>query len=173
MIGQYHLGTAPQGSAYFDLPNGEWKHIVCLKNGNILRTYMDAVLQDELVAGSSVINYVNPYLSIARWYSGGRYFHGSIDDVRMYNRGLNDIEVMLLYNEENPIPDSPTNVMISENSGIITITWNAVNGATNYKVYSDPTPNGDFSVLVTTVSIPECSIPTTEEKLFFQIKAIK
>jgi PKD repeat protein len=102
-LSSYHFGCGPQGCCFFSLPFDEWKHLVCVKDEGTLRTYLDGVLQDELITGISTINYSNPNLFIARWASGGRFFNGKIDDVRLYDRALSEDEIDLLFNESIPL----------------------------------------------------------------------
>jgi len=49
-----------------------------------------------------------------------------------------------LYYDQNAL-SAPSNVTIIHSSGIVTIDWDSVSGATSYNVYSDPNPYGTFS----------------------------
>ena len=138
----YHFGVAPQGSCYFSLPSNEWENIVCVKDEGTLKTYLNGVLQNELVTGNSTVNYNSPNLFIARWGGGGRYFNGEIDDIKMYDRALSQSEIDLLYNEGSA---TPSNVQISIISGQVTISWEAVLGATSYRVYSSNSATSGFT----------------------------
>ncbi|MCD4684020.1 MAG: hypothetical protein K8R86_12115, partial [Bacteroidales bacterium] len=113
-IDTYVFFTAPLGATAFTLPNNEWKHIVCIKDGVSLKTYMNGVLQDEITATDPTVNYSNPYLNIGRWGGGGRNFNGMIDDIRMYDRGLTEDEVDALYNENNGIEGYPQLIVQAE-----------------------------------------------------------
>ncbi len=95
----YHFGSAPQGSSYFSVPNHTWRHIVCIKDGATIRTFTDGILSDEVTGSTDVLNYAYQNLFIARWGSGGRYFDGRIDDIRMYDRAITEEEVEALYYE--------------------------------------------------------------------------
>ncbi len=171
--GRYHLGTAPQGSAYFDLPFNEWTHVVCMKSGNVLSTYINGVMQDQLVASTDEINYVNPQLNIARWQPGGRYFDGDIDDIRMYNRALLEAEIMELYQEENPAPAAPSWLVIEEVDSGYLLNWQPVEGATSYNIYSDIDPEGEFTNFVQNAVDTSCFLPYNGERLFYVVRAVK
>ena len=110
----YYFFTNPQGATAFTLPFNEWKNLVFIKDGLSLKTYMNGILQDELTATTPTINYSNPYLNIARWGGGDRYFNGKIDDIRMYDRGLTEDEVEALYNENNGIEGYPQLIIHAE-----------------------------------------------------------
>ena len=104
---KYFFFTQPNGVTSFTLPNDIWKHLVFVKDGTSIKTYMNGVLQDEGITTSS-INYVAQSLNIARWAGGGRCFDGIIDDVRIYDRGINVGEVNKLYYGDNLNPDIAT-----------------------------------------------------------------
>ena len=112
--GNYYFFTNPQGTTAFSLPFNQWKHLVFIKDSLSLKTYMNGVLQDEITATNPTINYSNPYLNIARWGGGERYFNGKIDDIRMYDRGLTEEEVTALYNENNGIEGYPQLIVNAE-----------------------------------------------------------
>ncbi len=171
--GQYHLGTAPQGSAYFDPGFHRWTHVAVMKDGNVLRTYVDGIMVDEFTATSSNINYVSPMLNIAHWNNGGRYFDGHIDDIYMYDYALSDAQVMVLFTEDNPCPEAPWDMQIVENGNNFVISWTTVSGATSYKVYSDTDPYGDFSTFEQEVTEESCTVPRTGATKYFVVKAIR
>ena len=112
--GNYYFFTNPQGATAFTLPDNQWKHLVFIKDGVSLKTYINGVLQDELTATSPTINYSNPYLNIGRWGGGDRNFNGKIDDIRMYDHGLSEDEVAALYNENNGIEGYPQLIVNAE-----------------------------------------------------------
>jgi len=79
----------------------EWHHIVCIWGESGVRLYMDGVLQ-----GSSDLSYYDNSSTVNMGigcYNGhhprAHYFHGSIDDFRIYNVQLSESEVLDLYNE--------------------------------------------------------------------------
>ncbi len=92
------FGVYPDGNSEFTLALNEWKHVVCIKDGTNLRTYVNGILEDSTQM-SATVTYSNPYLRISRWGTNGRYFNGQIDDIRMYDRGISESEVALLYGE--------------------------------------------------------------------------
>jgi len=76
-----------------------WHFIVGTYNGSRLKFYIDEVLIDSTDAVLSLQNSsTNVYFG--RETSGlSRYFSGSLDDIRIYNRAINQSEVSILYNE--------------------------------------------------------------------------
>ena len=83
------------------LSSGIWYHIVITISSNNLRMYINGILVDE---NNVFILTSHPYnLNIGANYSGtDKFFNGSIDDVRIYNRALSETEIKTLYNSYNP-----------------------------------------------------------------------
>ncbi len=88
------------------------------------------------------IERINNYIGRSNWASDG-YYQGKIDDLRIYNRILFAQEREELYNYSESI-DSPTNVTISNLGNQIVLSWEAVAGATSYKIFASELPNGEF-----------------------------
>ncbi|MBU4299390.1 LamG domain-containing protein [Patescibacteria group bacterium] len=109
----FHLWINPSGSfnygAWTTSTNEEYTgsgiysfntwHFVCVvnKGASYTKLYVDGKLdsQTELIG-----NLINPtYFEIGRHPSNnGNYFNGSIDEVRIYNRVLNETEIRAIYN---------------------------------------------------------------------------
>ena len=82
----------------------QWYHVVGTYDNDSIKIYVNGQLE-----GSEVIGPVIPYvgstpLTIGYFpYPGGSFtFNGLIDDVRIYNRGLSDQEVLQLYQIPEP-----------------------------------------------------------------------
>lgn len=101
------LSDSDNSEYYYPMPNIEnkWYHAVGVYNKNIGKVYLyvDGRLVLEKAASGEITNsFFGSYpLLIGRdsCTVGSRYFHGSIDDVRVYNRSLSGDEVRTLYNE--------------------------------------------------------------------------
>ena len=70
-------------------------------DGNEKRIYIDGALNKTAVVGADKMNWGSSGLKIGL-EGAGHYFKGSIDDIRIYNRGLTAAEVTNLYNIEKP-----------------------------------------------------------------------
>ncbi len=85
-----------------------WRHIVITRSTNVMNLYIDGVLTTIDSTNFPTIpfyGYVDAMLldvsgsaliGVSHNYSG--YFHGKIDDVRIYNRAISASEVNALYN---------------------------------------------------------------------------
>ena len=93
---ELHNGAASSSTGTANLEDGKWHHLVGTVDGSRTRIYVDGVLVDNdafVAAGSSS---TQP-LAIGRDSGpGGRTFNGLIDEVRIYNRALSNVEVATL-----------------------------------------------------------------------------
>jgi len=75
----------------------QWVHLVLTKHADDVALYVNGVLtHTDQVSGQNVLS--------TQMHFGGRgttdeYFHGAIDDIRIYNRALNVAEIRSLYHE--------------------------------------------------------------------------
>ena len=76
-----------------------WRFVTASYDGTNVRFYRDGALSSTIAATNSVGNSSN-VLRIGRDNNspGERYYNGSLDDVRIYNRALSASEVTQLYN---------------------------------------------------------------------------
>ena len=73
-----------------------WYHLVWMHTGGTLYLYVNGSLSGSIAAGNIVS--LTGIVNIGRGYSTNRFFQGSLDDVRIYNRALSAQEVRQLYN---------------------------------------------------------------------------
>ena len=79
------------------LTTGEWHHIVCQRSSSNLQIWVDGNL-DANVTGSDLSYITNTHnFYIAGNGFGSSSFSGSLDEVRIYNKGLNSNEISNLY----------------------------------------------------------------------------
>jgi len=81
-----------------DMPVGEWIHLAGTYDNASLKLYVNGKLaKSELYAGSFKYQDENPIIIGGNTNSKGKTwvdcFHGRIDDVRLYNRALNEDEI--------------------------------------------------------------------------------
>jgi len=85
-----------------------WKHIAATYDGTTIRIYFNGVLENSLPASITIGTNTAP-MSVGAFYTGSsasRWYQGTMDDVRVYNRTLSDNEILALYSRP-PIPSSP------------------------------------------------------------------
>ena len=107
MPGTIRFGVS-DGSNYTDVLSnntvnvGSWHHIVGTYNGSVTSIYLDGVLENSNTAISGKLNNETGPLQIGRENSGGSgnaEFNGSIDDIRIYNYAISEMEISDLYHE--------------------------------------------------------------------------
>jgi len=68
---------------------------------------------------------------------------------------------------------APANLLIANTSGNVTLSWDAVTGATGYKVFSSADPYGTFTEDTSgTLNGVEWTAPTSTTKLFYYVVAV-
>ena len=99
----------------------------------------------------TVTNRAVNYIGKSYWAEGA--FQGDIAEVILYSRKLNATEqaqvrdyVMQKYSI-GAAPAAPTGVNATAASGSVTLSWNAVSGATSYRVYRSTTSGGSYSLV--------------------------
>lgn len=78
-----------------NIPLNKWVFVAVTFNSGYIKLYLNGTLIEEgPTTGTTIINY-NKDAHIGAW--GGGPFEGYIDEIRLYNRTLNDSEIFELY----------------------------------------------------------------------------
>lgn len=103
-----------------DIESGRWTHIVMMQEGDVMRIYIDGSLSgeaDNIRLDPYEIKHTIPYCYIGKsMWENDKYFYGTIDEFRIYDRALSGDEVKELFETENTLACN-----ISEADGIYTI----------------------------------------------------
>lgn len=112
-----------------------WHHILSTYDGSSLKLYVNGQLIDEtsttILLENSIAN-----LFIGKELDDYRYFNGKIDDVGIWNRPLNQVEVLQLYNHGlcfESITVTDTLVINANITGYNPVTFN-----NTVKIYPNP-----------------------------------
>ncbi len=79
------------------LDTGVWYHLVAVKNGTVVRTYINGVQDDSGTAPSTTNDVTNHRIGAMYTTNPDYYFNGTIDEVRIYNRALTADEIYQNY----------------------------------------------------------------------------
>ncbi len=83
------------------LADDRWHHVIGTYDGSTISVYVDGVLDDsKSTSGNSVVNGTEVWIG-GNSQDDNRWFTGTMDDVRLYNRALSMEEVVALYAEES------------------------------------------------------------------------
>jgi hypothetical protein len=134
-----HIVIAPS-----PLTTNTWTHLAVTYDGALLKLYVNGLLVTNAPVTSLIITSTNP-LFIGGDQSMGQYFHGRIDEVRVYNRALSAAEVQADMN--TPVgyiaPFQVTSIVQQGNDMLIT--WTTVGGKTNILQAANGAVGGGYS----------------------------
>jgi hypothetical protein len=138
----FTFNTSPRAWAYVNqnLTRDEWCHIACSHDGTTLKCYLNGEETDSTSMGAITISPAPVLIGSDGW---GSDWIGAIDDVRIYNHGLSQDEILATMSTE-PVPTAsgptPKNgSMIDKKSP--TLTWRAGDFAALHDVYFGEDPN--------------------------------
>ena len=80
------IGSSP-------ISTGSWIHFTAWYDGSQMRLYQDGLLVGTLAKNGMIDTNATAPVNIGRNPVGGKYFDGSLDDVRIYNRALDQSEI--------------------------------------------------------------------------------
>ncbi len=121
---QLAVGNGVGVTSATSVPQNEWTHVAVVYSAaddpNVFaKIYLNGDLDKESEALPVPIDLTRA-AAIGSWDGTGRYYHGLIDDVRVYNRALTDTEIGLIYNledaDDDDIPDIHDNCPYTPNS---------------------------------------------------------
>jgi hypothetical protein len=106
--------------------------------------------------------------------ASGLYFHGAMDDIRIFNRSLTGPEIKELYDEGDSALASPTLIAVEQptQNRRPVFKWFSVGGATDYTIHVDTARAFAFPLAVLSVSdttfVPQANLPTS--KIYWRVK---
>ena len=95
-------GRGPRLQTKREINDGQWHHIVALYDGRHAALYLDGQLETSVAATGLIAQNSEPVLIGENSVSRGRLFNGWMDDVRLYDYGLSEDEVVALYRTGRP-----------------------------------------------------------------------
>ncbi|WP_373493885.1 LamG-like jellyroll fold domain-containing protein, partial [Aquiflexum sp.] len=116
----------------------EWLHVAATYDGNTSRIFVNGIEDASTSFGPLNIGTASGGLSIGAYGSIQR-FKGSLDDLRLYGRALEESEIFTLFNGEAPLLGVPQLLAPADgNASVIApevqLSWLAVDFASGYKV---------------------------------------
>lgn len=138
-LGNFDAAPGMDGVSTFPraLTEGVWTHVAATYNstGGIIKLYVNGVKDVTEGSGIAAPTASSAALQIGE-AQGAQFFHGNIDEVRVYNRALVDAEIALLQNGQ----EAPSGLVAAGQPGQIHLTWTAPvsNTPTSYSVLRGP-----------------------------------
>lgn len=151
----------------------QWFHIAGTYDGSTQRVLINGVQTNSSSWFGTIGSNTAP-LDFGYLVAGDNaWYHGDLDDFRVYDRTLSADEVMLLYNETNNYLSVPSGVEVTYAGSNVTVSWQAVSGADSYQVYSSAEPYQNFSLdLSGNFDGTSWTAPATHTKRFYHVRAI-
>lgn len=87
--------TAFVGRSDFSLPIGEWNHLAVTYNGSDVSFYLNGILNNT-VTSVQTFSYLGASFLAAKDRTS-RFYNGSLDDLWVFNRTLNETDIQQLY----------------------------------------------------------------------------
>jgi len=133
---QYFSFTAPKPDI------AEWCFVLGSFDGTNLKFYQNGVLISDTTGlpSTNIDNCAGGSFKIGRWHDlSSEFFNGTIDDIRVYNRALNEQEIQALYLEGQSIsatitiPDTIQNITQTVELPVNTSTLNTSDNIISYQ----------------------------------------
>ncbi len=114
----------------------------------LMSLYVDGVLQAS-AAGSSNTLSGPPSINFGRIETGSGYFTGNLDEIKIFDRALGNLEIAALYADESAPPPAPSNLTASIGRSSVALNWSSSPAATGYIVARSQTSGGPFTIIAT------------------------
>lgn len=145
---RWRVNGATYVNSSTNVPYNTWHHIVCTYNGSRLKIYQNGVQTGDLAYTGVITNTITNF-QIGRQANGfgNAIFEGIYDDGRVYNRALNQDEVLALYNNEmvafsnSPVCEGNILQLSSPVIAGATYAWTGPNGFTSNQAIPSPILN--------------------------------
>ena len=167
-LGGFSGATAQTVCQPSPLPTNTWTHLAVTYNGSALTFYRDGVA----VTTSTVSGSLSPTIGTLQIGGSqfGEYFKGLIDEVRIYNKALNDTEIQTVYQQDIATPvQTVATPVISPSGGnystSVPVTMQtATSGASIHYTTNGSAPTQSSSVYTGTVTLTNSA--TVKAKAF-------
>jgi len=151
--------------------DGNWHLCVATREqaSGTIKVYVDGVLENSGVGTKNTLNTPSRLL-FGAISSGGHFFAGSLDEVRLYTRVLGAGEVAALYTSlMQPPATAPTNVLAVAGPGRIQLSWGDAAGATRYTVQRALTTGGPYTPLTNVAATAFTDTTVANNRTYYYI----
>ncbi len=128
--------------------DGNWHHCVAtrVQSTGAMTVYVDGMLQATGTGNTKALT-ASANLRFGQIESGGGFFNGSLEEVRLYPRALGNNEVSALYESSAFPPAAPTNLTATAANGQVSLSWFNPWWATNCTVSRSLVSGGLYAVV--------------------------
>ena len=86
------------------LPIGQWRHVTMVHDGATNKLFINGLLKKSVASPGALGKTKFPLGIGYDPIDGGSNFNGSLDDIKIYNKALTDVEILALYTTQNATP---------------------------------------------------------------------
>jgi hypothetical protein len=135
----------------------------------LIKIYVDGTLQNSGYENRNTLN-ASSRLLFGAIASGGGYFNGSLDDIKIFNRTLSDGEVYALYsNFIAPPASAPVSLSAAGASGQVQLAWSAPSDATSYNIKRSQITGGPYVTLTNITSTSYTDARVTNNQTYYYV----
>lgn len=127
--------------------DGNWHQCVATRQiaTGTIKVYVDGNLQ---TTGTGNRNSLNANARLSFGVTGGNYFNGSLDEVKVFTRALASNEVAALYaSTQYPPTTAPSNLVATAGNARVRLSWTDAAGGTSYNVKRALVIGGPYTTL--------------------------
>jgi predicted alpha-1,6-mannanase (GH76 family)/fibronectin type 3 domain-containing protein len=172
--GKFAFGTGNSDTTILStssINNGAWHHCAATRRQatGTLCVYVDGSLQTTGTGNRNTLD-ATARLKLGVIASGGNYFKGSLDEVKIFARTLSSNEVAALYNSSLVIPAAaPTNLTAIAGNLQVQLNWWAAAGAISYNVKRSIVNGGPYVTLTNTAATSYTDTTVTNNQTYYYV----
>jgi autotransporter-associated beta strand protein len=164
-------GVVQQINSTVQITAGGWHHFAVTLTGTVGILYVDGVEIGRNTAmtkkPSTLGNTTQNWIGKSQWTSDP-LLNGSVDEFRIYNKGLSASEILALVYQSVP-PPSPINLSVVAGNNQIALSWYAPTSATGYNVKRAETAEGPFGIIANVTSTSYIDTTAENCKTYFYV----
>jgi hypothetical protein len=155
--------------------DGAWHQCVATRQQatGVIEVYVDGNLQASTTVNRNSLN-ASAHLLFGAIASGGGYFNGSLDEVKIFSVALSSNEVAALYYSSVYAPaNAPTNLTATAGNGQVQLTWWSASAGNSYNVKRSLIDGGPYITItkVTTTSFTDTNV-VNNRTYYYVISAV-
>lgn len=158
-------------SSSISINDGKWHQCVATRQQatGLIKIYVDGVLQGTGNENKNTLN-ASSRLLFGAIASGGGYFNGSLDDIKIFNHTLSTGEVYALYNSLVSVPSSaPAELTAAPSNSVVQLNWWPASDATSYNIKRSLVTGGPYVTITNVTSTLYMDSNLTNNQMYYHV----
>jgi hypothetical protein len=177
--GKFAVGIGNPDTTFLSttlINDGAWHQCVATRQEatGIVNVYVDGSLQTTGTANRNTLN-ASANLLFGAIASGGGFFNGNLDEIKIFNRTLSSNEVAALYDSNfSPPSDAPAELTATAaGNGLVQLNWSAASAGTSYNVKRSLIDGGPYFTItnVTATSFADTKV-VNNQSYYYVVSAV-